>query len=120
MNAFIPIIGVFLGVLIFTGLLSYHAVFLLPLPNPSFPYSTDPAVIAYRDTVRTLGWISIIAMDLAVALSVMMAWILGGVKGDLSEGTRRGMFVFATAFLIGWLIFSFLAYTIFRGLLLFG
>lgn len=115
-NAFVPLIGVFLGVLIFTGMVSFHAVFLIPIPT-SFPPSTDPAIIDYRNTVRTLGWVSIVAMDLAVALSVMIAWIMGSVKGDLSEATRRGMFVFATSFLIVWLIFSFFAYTIFRSLI---
>lgn len=118
-SALIPLVGLFIGLLIFTGLLSFHAVFLIPVPT-QFPPSTDPSVIAYRDTVRTLGWVSVIAMDLAVALSVMIAWMLGAIKADLSDAARRGMFGFATAFLISWVIFSFFAYSIFRSILPFG
>jgi hypothetical protein len=118
-NAVISLVGLFLGVLIFTGLLTFHAVFLIPLPPP-FQSPTDPDVIAYRDTVRTLGWVSIIAMDLAVALTVMTAWLVGGLKADLSEATRRGIFTFATVFLVVWLAFSFFAYAIFRSFIPFG
>jgi len=53
-------------------------------------------------------------MDLAVSFSVAMAWIAGGSRGELSDSTRRGIFVFATVFLAVWLIFSWAEYTIFR------
>lgn len=116
----ISLVGLLLGVLIFTGMLTFHAVFLLPLPSSPFQPPTNPDVIAYRDTVRTLGWISIIAMDLAVALSVMIAWLVGGLKADIPEASRRGIFVFATVFLVIWLVFSSFAYAIFRSLIPFG
>lgn len=117
-NAVISLVGLVLGVLIFTGLLTFHAVFLIPLP--SFQSPTDPDVIAYRDTIRALGWVSIIAMDLAVALTIMAAWLVGSLKSELPEATRRGIFTFATVFLVVWLAFSFFAYTIFRSLIPFG
>ena len=113
-NAVVPLVGLILGVLIFTGLLTFHAVFLLPLPSPPYQAPSDPAVITYRDTVRALGWISAVTMDLAVALSVVIAWVMGSLKGEHSEATRRGIFVFASVFLAVWLVFSFFAYTIFR------
>ena len=119
-NAFVSLVGLLLGVLIFTGMLTFHAVFLLPAPSSSFQTPSDPAVIAYRDTVRLLGWVSVITMDLAVALSVAVAWIVGSLKGEHSEATRRGIFVFASVFLAVWLVFSFFAYTIFRSLIVFG
>ena len=113
-NSLVLVIGLFLGVLIFAGTLSFHAALLIPVPCSGCPVPTDPAVIAYRDTIRTLGWVSVVTMDLAVSFSVAMAWIAGGSRGELSDSTRRGIFVFATVFLAVWLIFSWAEYTIFR------
>jgi len=53
-------------------------------------------------------------MDLAVSFSVAMAWIVAGSRGELSDATRRGIFLFATVFLVVWLVFSWAQYTIFR------
>ena len=114
LNSLVLVIGLFLGVLIFAGTLSFHAALLIPVPCQGCPVPTDPAVIAYRNSIRTLGWVSVVTMDLAVAFSVAMAWIAGGSRGELSEATRRGIFVFATVFLAVWLIFSWAEYTIFR------
>ena len=111
-STFTIIFGTAVGILLFTGLVAYHAVFLIPLPT-SFP-PTDPNYVAYQTTIRTLGWISIVAMDLAVSLSVVVAWIVGGLKGDVSDGMRRGVFIFASVFLAAWLILSFFAFSIFR------
>jgi len=113
-NSLVLVIGLFLGVLIFAGTLAFHAALLIPVPCSGCPVPTDPAVIAYRDTIRTLGWVSVVTMDLAVSFSVAMAWIAGGSRGELSDSTRRGIFVFATVFLAVWLIFSWAEYTIFR------
>ena len=114
LNSLVLVIGLFLGVLIFAGTLSFHAALLIPVPCQGCPVPTDPAVIAYRNSIRTLGWVSVVTMDLAVAFSVAMAWIAGGSRGELSDATRRGIFVFATVFLAVWLIFSWAEYTIFR------
>ncbi len=116
-NTFVLLTGLFIGVLLFAGMLSFHAALLIPPPCTGFCQPpTDPAIIAYRDTIRILGWVSVVAMDLAVSFAVMMAWVVGALKGDIPEGTRRGIFVFATVFLAVWLIFSWISYSIFRSL----
>jgi hypothetical protein len=124
LNSLVLLFGLLLGILIFAGTASFHAALLIPIPCPQ-PYSycqapTDPAVLAYRNTVRTLGWVSALTLDLAVSFSVAMAWIAGASKGELPEGTRRGIFIFATVFLAVWLVFSWAAYAIFRAFVPFG
>lgn len=118
MNTLVLLAGIVLGALVFVGTLSYHAVFLIPSPT-STPPPTDPAVIAYRDTLRILAWTSAVAMDLALAFSLTFAWVAGASKGDIPDGTRRGMFIFATVFLAVWLVFSISVYSLFRFLLFF-
>jgi len=115
-NTLVLFSGILLGALVFVGTLSFHAVFLIPAPGTP---PTDPAVVAYRDTIRILGWTSAVAMDLALGFSLTIAWIAGVSKGDLSDGTKRGMFIFATVFLAVWLVFSFSIYSIFRALTFF-
>ena len=117
MNTLVLLSGVLLGALVFVGTLSFHAVFLIPAPGTPTP--TDPAVVAYRDTLRILGWTSAVAMDLALGFSLTIAWIAGVSKGEISDGTKRGMFIFATVFLAVWLVFSFSIYSIFRVLIFF-
>ncbi len=117
MNTLVLLSGVLLGVLVFVGTLSFHAVFLIPIPGAPTP--TDPAVVAYRDTIRILGWTSAVAMDLALGFSLTTAWIAGVSKGEISDGTKRGMFIFATVFLAVWLVFSFSIYSVFRALTFF-
>ena len=116
-NGLVLVIGLLLGVLIFAGTLSFHATLLIPVPCTGCTPTTDPALIAYRDTIRALAWVSVVTMDLAVSFSVAMAWIAGGSRGELSEGTRRGIFLFATVFLVVWLVFSWAQYTIFRSII---
>jgi hypothetical protein len=118
----VPLFGVLLGVLIFVGMFSLHAAIMLPPPctQPFCSPPSDPAVVAYRDRIRTLGWVSMVALDLAVSFSVAMAWIVGGPKGNVPEGTKRGIFIFATVFLAGWLLFSWGAYSFLRFLVSFG
>ena len=110
------LIGVLLSILIFMGLIAFHSVYLIPAPSGSgFPGpSTDPDVINYRNLIRTLGWIAAIAMDLAVALAVGFAFLVGASAADVSDGTRRGLYIFATAFLVVWIVFSLSAFSIFR------
>jgi hypothetical protein len=108
MNTFVLLAGIVLGALVFIGTFALHAVFLIPSPNAPAP--TDPATIAYRETVRILAWTSAAAMDLALAFSLTIAWVVGASKGDISDGTKRGVFIFATVFLAVWLVFSFAIY----------
>lgn len=103
-NVILSLFGIVLAGLIFVGLLSYHAIFLIPPPGSSA--GTDPATIAYINTLRILGWSFAVAMDLAVALSVGFAWIIGVSKMDVGDGTRRGVYIFATVFLVVWLFVS--------------
>jgi hypothetical protein len=120
-GAVMTLLGLLIGGLLFTGLISYHAIFLIPPPgSSSFPPSTTPEVISYVNTVRALGWISIVAMDLAVGLTVMIAFIVGGMKGEVSDSMRRGIFIFASVFPSIWVIFSSLLYAGFRLLPPFG
>ena len=112
------LLGLIIGALIFTGLVSFHAVFLIPPPGSgSIPPSTSREVIDYINTVRMLGWISIVAMDLAIGLTVMIAFIVGGMRGEMSDGMRRGVFIFATVFLALWLLLSSFLYSSFRSLI---
>lgn len=103
--------GAFIGIALFTGLVAFHAAFLIPIPGT---FNQTPEMVAYRDTLRLLGWISVIAMDLAVSFTVTIAWIVAGSRSDVPESTRRGIFIFATVFLAVWLVFSFTAYSLFR------
>ena len=99
------------------GTLSFHATLLIPVPCTGCTPTADPALIAYRDTIRILAWVSVVTMDLAVSFSVAMAWIVAGSRGELSDATRRGIFLFATVFLVVWLVFSWAQYTIFRAII---
>jgi hypothetical protein len=112
----IPLFGVLFGVLIFAGTFSLHAALILPVPCTQCPFFTppDPGIIAYRNTIRTLAWVSVVAMDLAVSLAVAIAWIAGGPKANLPEGSKRGIFIFATVFLAGWLLISWGTYSYLR------
>lgn len=120
-STLILVLGLLIGGLVFAGTVSFHAAILYPPPPcTGCPPITDPSLIAYRNTIRTLGWVSVIAMDLAVSAAVAMAWIVGGSRAEIPEGTRRGIFIFATVFLTVWILFSFFAYTFFRALIPFG
>lgn len=89
--------GVLIGILLFVGLLSIHAAVLIPRPG-STPTSD------YTNLIRTLGWTSLVAMDLAVSLTVTLAWVVGVTRREVPEASRRGIFIFATVFLVIWLI----------------
>ena len=113
-HVLVIIAGAVIGIALFTGLVAYHAVFLIQIPGGITP---SPEVAAYRETVRLLGWISVVAMDLAVSFTVTIAWIVGASRSEVPESTRRGIFIFATVFLAVWIVFSFAAYSIFRAII---
>ena len=100
-------VGSTLGILVFVGFLAFHVAYLIPVPCTStFGCPTQtPEVVAYVNLVRTISWVAVIVLDLAVGLSVALAFI-GGSRNDLPESTRRSMFVFATVFLAAWAIFG--------------
>src|SRR3989442_15129156 len=89
--------GVMIGALLFGGLLSIHAVFLIPSPGAAPPND-------YTNLIRTLGWTAVVSMDLAVSLTVMLAWVVGAARSDVPDASRRGIFIFATVFLAIWII----------------
>jgi hypothetical protein len=93
----ILIAGIAIGILLFVGQLALQAAYLIPPPGPTPPSD-------YANTIRALGWTSVIAMDLAVALTVMIAWVVGVTTAEVSDGARRGIFIFATVFLAIWLL----------------
>jgi len=82
---------------VFVGLLSLHAAFLIPPPGSSPPSD-------YTNLIRTLGWTAVVSMDLAVSLTVMLAWVVGASRSDVPDASRRGIFIFATVFLAIWII----------------
>src|SRR5256886_16819415 len=56
LNSLVLVIGLFLGVLIFAGTLSFHAALLIPVPCQGGSVPTYPAGISYRDSLRSLRW----------------------------------------------------------------
>jgi len=96
-HALVLLGGVLIGTLLFVGLLSIHAVFLIPPPGAAPPND-------YTNLIRTLGWTAVVSMDLAVSLTVMLAWVVGAARWDVPDASRRGIFIFATVFLATWII----------------
>lgn len=100
------IVGAIMGILIFAGFVSFHALFLVPVPCTStYCPTTTPETAAYGGVVQTLAWVAVVTLDLAVGLSVALAFMLSG-RSDLPESTRRSMFLFATVFVATWAVFS--------------
>ena len=105
------VFGLIIGILVFAGFLALHAVFLVPPPCTSTFGCTPqtPESAAYAGTVQALAWTSVVALDLAVGLSVAFAFVLGS-RSDLPESMRRASFLFATVFVVSWVGFSIFFY----------
>src|SRR2546426_6512676 len=73
------------------------SAFLIPPPGAAPPSD-------YTNLIRTLGWTAVVSMDLAVSLTVMLAWVVGAARSDVPDAARRGIFIFATVFLAIWII----------------
>lgn len=101
---FVKLLAIFVGVLIFVGMVAFHIAIILPRPGTS--QSTDPDQVAYIVTIRALTAVFAAAMDAAVALAVTCSWYWGLTRPDLTEGARRGLFLFGTVFLGIWLLLS--------------
>ncbi len=94
-------IGILIGALVTAGFISYHAAFLIV---PTCTGTFCPAPTAAQSLAYNLAWIFVITMDLALGLSICIAFVAGGASSQLPEGTKRGVFVFAAVFLVAWLI----------------
>ncbi len=99
-------VGVIIGLTVFVGFLAFQATFMIqpPCTTGSCPVLT-PDQAAYDTGVRILAWVGLAALDLSVALSVMVAFFLNAGTG-VPEATRRSSFYFAALFLASFTIFS--------------
>jgi len=96
-------VGIVIGTLISVGLISFHAILLI---SPICTGFGCPALSASASLALSLAWVFVIAMDLAVGLSVCLAFIVGGAKSELPEATKRGVYIFAAVFLAVWIVFG--------------
>ena len=90
-----------IGITIIVGLILVHVALLIP--RPSSPYPTAPP-LSYQTAVMALGIAGMAIVDLAIGLSVAVALSQSVSRPEMSEAARRGMFLFATAFLVAWLV----------------
>lgn len=104
--------GAILGILIFVGFLSFHAIFLTPVPCTAGTYcpTPTPGTEAYAAVVQALAWVAVVTLDLTAGLSVALAFILGA-RSDLPESTRRSLFWFATVYVGVWIVFGLLFFS---------
>lgn len=106
MSNLMVILGIVIGITIFIGFLSLQAILLVPAPCPGFGCSTPtPDQATYASTLRGLAWIATIALDLSVAISVVLAFVMGA-RNDIPETTRRSAFYFATIYLAAYTVFG--------------
>lgn len=117
-DLFLRIGVVFLGLSLAVGLITFHAAFFVPAPTSGTPPS--PAYQAYSDTVRMLGIISFVFMDIAVGFSVILAMFVGLSKDAIPDVTRRGAWLFAVVVPTAWLLVSWSLYSVFRSLVWYG
>lgn len=108
-ETFVLIAGVLLGALIFFGLFSVHAIYLVPVPCPSVSgcTPTTQAQANYINTIRGLAWFAVGALDLSAGLSVALAFVAAS-RAEIPESTRRSVFLFATVFTSIWAVGSFI------------
>src|SRR5437879_13924468 len=77
--------GVVIGILVFVGLLSLHAAFLIPPPGAAPPSD-------YTNLIRTLGWTAVVSMELALSLTVPLPWVVAAARSDWPAGSRPRIF----------------------------
>jgi len=98
--------GVLISILITAGFLAYHAMWLTmsqcAVAYGGCPYLT-PDQMTYQTTLYGLGLLFLVAFDLAVGLSVALAF-LAATRSDIAESTRRSLVMFAAIFLGVWLL----------------
>ena len=64
------------------------------------PYPT-PAQTALQGEIKGLGLLFLVLVDLAMGPCIALPF-LASTRGDIPDGTRRSLFLFATAFLVVW------------------
>lgn len=97
------VLGIVIGALVITGLMSFHAALILSAACSTYPC---PTLSPSQNLANGLAWVFVIAMDLAVGLSICVAFIAGGASSELSEATRRGTYALAIALLVVWVVFG--------------
>ena len=107
-GSLVPRLGIVLGAFITLGLLMFHIAYLLPVPctNPPYCPTTTPELQNYANVLQVLLWVAFTAMDVAVGLSVIVAFTVAGPENNLAESTKRGIFLFATVFTAVWIFFG--------------
>lgn len=98
--------GVLISIFITAGFLAYHLMWYYAAQCP--PYASGcvyptPAQVSYTTLVQGLGLLFVILFDLALGLSVAMAF-LSSTRSDIPDGTRRSLYLFATVFLFVWIV----------------
>ncbi|HTD81540.1 MAG TPA: hypothetical protein VK723_05270 [Thermoplasmata archaeon] len=111
---FVKLWVIMIGTLIFVSMVAFHTAIILP--RPSFQ-PTPEEVNAYIVTIRALTALFAGAMDAAVGLAVTASWYWGLTRPDLTEGARRGLFLFGAVFLAIWLLLQTASVTLLRGLI---
>jgi len=112
---FVKLWVIMIGTLIFVSMVAFHTAIILPRPS-SFQ-STPEEVNAYIVTIRALTAVFAGAMDAAVGLALTASWYWGLTRPDLTEGARRGLFLFGAVFLAIWLLLQTASVTLLRGLI---
>ncbi len=99
-------LGIAVAALIAVSLIAYHALYLMSPGCIGFSCPA-PATLTGRQIIAlALAWVFVVGMDLAVALSVCVAFLVGGTQNNLPDSTKRGVSLFAIVFLGVWLIFG--------------
>ncbi len=105
----ITIAGMGMAILVFVGLLSFQAILLIQPPASPFGGGTPTAsAVAYANLVRTLAWVSMSVLDAATAVVVGFAFLASTSRATVPDSARRGLYVFSTVFLVGWMFLSYL------------
>jgi len=112
-DLFLKVGVVFLGLSLAVGLIGFHAAYFVPAPASGTP---PPSYQTYIDTVRMLGIVSFVFMDVAVGFSVILAMFVGLSKDSIPDVTRRGAWLFAVVIPTAWLLVSWSLYSVFRSL----
>ncbi len=97
-TSWLRVFGVVVGLAIFVGFIAIQATFLVQPPCTSGCPTLTPDQAAYSATVHGLAWVGMAALDLSVALSVMVAFFLNA-GDEFPESARRSAFYFAALYL---------------------
>lgn len=105
------------SLLLVIGLAMLQARGLVEMPSRSDFPSTDEynaALRTFRNTMRLLGFVGALLVDLAAALVLLGGFMVGLGRTDLPDSLRRSMVVMGVVLAAIWLI----VYTVFGGLLI--